>query len=726
MSRAGATMAGLSYAFGGPVLSDYFNIIYLVGAAWVPLGIPRGRPMAAAGPAMGPGGAGPGPGDAGPGGRPGGGLPDHAVRLRLRRRPGAFGGRCTVPAVGVAAWVWRRWRSSGSWAGPGSSRDWSTRAADARARRSCLSAWVVGARGLRGDPAARASDRGSRGDARWAWGRPGPWPCCCRRCRCCPCSTTSPPACDGRRRAGGPLRFQPAPLPRRRVDLAQRLRQVHGGESLLDPILPPAGAHRPSPLSLYVGALPIVLALGAAGFRGGPPWRAWMTAVVLLSFWGSLGEFAGPAGWSADGRPDRRRASGDDSFYGLLTTVLPALRLFRFPFKLLTFTALGLSALSALGWDRFAVGDRPPPDACRRDRPAGPDDPRPGGGRGDAGPAGRRDGGPGVRPPPSSGRSTRRGRPARSCGAWRTGPSPCRRAWPSSSGPPAVGGPPRPRWRWPSSRPTWRSPTARWSSRSRRRTSSASPRSSEAIREAERDDPSPGPFRIQRLPSWVPIGWADSPSKRPASRAGRLGDRYPPAQLRLAARHPTMSSWTRARPASLDQRRLFRPAYRVLDPGLAAALGVEPGRPILYHPRAAFDLWGARYFIIPSYPGDWTDENRSYAAFVDETDLIYPDPGVAGGPRARPAIASDGSWTGTCRSAGTDRRFPVPGSSTMPGSSGRSTATTPRPATPSSPGSASADTAGRAEASSSPSTCGERLTSRPMIHRRWHPISRAR
>src|SRR5262249_8489610 len=56
------------------------------------------------------------------------------------------------------------------------------------------------------------------------------------------------------------------------------------------PILPPAGAHRPSPLSLYVGALPLVLALAAAGFRGGPPWRSWMTAVLLLSFWGSLGE----------------------------------------------------------------------------------------------------------------------------------------------------------------------------------------------------------------------------------------------------------------------------------------------------------------------------------------------------------------------------------------------------------------------------------------------------
>ena len=39
VSRTGATLAGLTYAFGGPVLTDYFNIIYLVGAAWVPLGL---------------------------------------------------------------------------------------------------------------------------------------------------------------------------------------------------------------------------------------------------------------------------------------------------------------------------------------------------------------------------------------------------------------------------------------------------------------------------------------------------------------------------------------------------------------------------------------------------------------------------------------------------------------------------------------------------------------
>ena len=39
VSWTGVLLAGLWYASGGPVLSNYFNVIYLVGAAWAPLGI---------------------------------------------------------------------------------------------------------------------------------------------------------------------------------------------------------------------------------------------------------------------------------------------------------------------------------------------------------------------------------------------------------------------------------------------------------------------------------------------------------------------------------------------------------------------------------------------------------------------------------------------------------------------------------------------------------------
>ena len=48
VSMAGAALGGLSYAFAGPVVFQYANVIFLVGAAWMPLGVARDRPMAQA------------------------------------------------------------------------------------------------------------------------------------------------------------------------------------------------------------------------------------------------------------------------------------------------------------------------------------------------------------------------------------------------------------------------------------------------------------------------------------------------------------------------------------------------------------------------------------------------------------------------------------------------------------------------------------------------------
>jgi hypothetical protein len=82
----------------------------------------------------------------------------------------------------------------------------------------------------------------------------------------------------------------------------------------------------------------------------------------------------------------------------------------------------------------------------------------------------------------------------------------------------------------------------------------------------------------------------------------------------------------------VDYGRLFQPVSRTVSGRSAAMLGVQPGQHVLLHPRSAFDLWGARYFIVPSYPADWTSPNRSYAAFLDQTELVYPDPSSMEGP----------------------------------------------------------------------------------------------
>ena len=39
VSMVGAALGGLSYAFAGPVVFQYANVIFLVGAAWMPLGL---------------------------------------------------------------------------------------------------------------------------------------------------------------------------------------------------------------------------------------------------------------------------------------------------------------------------------------------------------------------------------------------------------------------------------------------------------------------------------------------------------------------------------------------------------------------------------------------------------------------------------------------------------------------------------------------------------------
>ncbi len=619
--RAAATLAGLSYAFGGPVLSDYFNIIYLVGAAWLPLGIlaadrwirlgrRRGLVELALVLAM----------------QVLGGDPEMAYLnmlcalgygVGLSRSAAGARPRTSAVLLGVAAvaliWVW---------AGPSLAR--LVHAGGGRRGQSLLlSAWMLGL-------AAYAATRRPGHRARLAamllgLVAAGILALLLASAQVLP--VLEHMAASERWAAAGPEDlFESSLLPYRVVEWIWP--RVFGGFTAGPrywmPILPPAGAHRPSPLSLYVGALPLILALGAAGFRDGPPWRSWMTAVVLLSFWGSLGEFAGPSGWSAGA------ATGDDSFYGLLTTALPVLRIFRFPYKLLTLTTLGLSALAAVGWDRFAsgVGRRRSfaiaigllvttfvglaSAATMRDRMA-------------AAMAARAVGSAVFGPldaPGAAGAVVRglgHGAVALSASlAILIGSMGRRRAAATAmamalvTADLAVAHAPL----------IIAIPQADFE---------REPEVLEAIRAAERAEPGPGPFRIQRLPSWVPTGWADSPSKE---RLRELVDwEIDTLQPAFGWLHGLDYVFVdESETASLDQRRLFRPAYRVLDPATSSTLGVEPGKPVLYHPRAAFDLWGARYFILPSSPGDWTDENRSYAAFIDRTDLIYPDPASMAGP----------------------------------------------------------------------------------------------
>ncbi len=614
-SRTGSAIAGLSYAFGGPVFSDYFNIIYLVSASWMPIGLLAAdrwlrlrRPMAPIGLAlilaM----------------QVLGGDPEAAYLTMLAAFGYAAGlagffsrpGRWLAGIAAIAiAWTWigpglARWIHGGRWGQP-----------------AIALAWAVG---LVGFGIARPRAWAVRATVGLAVA--GALAILISAVQVLPVveNISESVRLDG---SGPDLLYDSSLLPYRAAECLWP--KVFGtfthGHQYWMPILPPTGSHRPSPLTIYFGASAMLLALGASGCRGGPPWRGWMTVLWFVGIWAALGRFAGPSSWTEE----LTVTSGDDSFYGLLTTFLPGLRLFRFPFKLLIVASIGASALAGLGWDRLGSGQ----------------------GR-------RRTLGIGIvllaatlallATAATTQIQIAAAIAARDPGSAIFGPIDARGAAASIVAALAHGA------------IAMASALALFAWRMRRPESSAPgvvavlvlaldlaaaqaplvvaipqadfERKSEvarAIHDEESRRPEVGPFRVHRLPSWLPIGWAESSS---TDRLREVVDwEIETMQPSFGWMHGLSYAYVdESETGRADFRQLFRPVPGPPDPSLAAALGVEPGRPILLHPRGAYDLWGARYFIIPSYPGDWREANRSYAAFVDETDLIYPDPQALAGP----------------------------------------------------------------------------------------------
>jgi hypothetical protein len=72
-----------------------------------------------------------------------------------------------------------------------------------------------------------------------------------------------------------------------------------------------------------------------------------------------------------------------------------------------------------------------------------------------------------------------------------------------------------------------------------------------------------------------------------------------------------------------DFAAFFHPRPMPVPAAIAQRLGVPAGQPIVYFPRRSFDIWGARYFLIPASP-DWSSPERGIASFLDSTELVYP------------------------------------------------------------------------------------------------------
>lgn len=151
------------------------------------------------------------------------------------------------------------------------------------------------------------------------------------------------------------------------------------------------------------------------------------------------------------------------------------------------------------------------------------------------------------------------------------------------------------------------------------------------IEQAEKEKPTPGGmFRVHRMPIWSPPGW----------NLERSNDRtlefvqweHNTIQPKYGITQGVQYTLTEGTTELYDFWWFFGPFYRRLPAESAKVLGIAPNSEIAYHPRRGFDLWNSRYFVTPGWPGDWKNDKRSYASFLFDTEQIYPDPDLKKNP----------------------------------------------------------------------------------------------
>jgi Bacterial membrane protein YfhO len=391
--------------------------------------------------------------------------------------------------------------------------------------------------------------------------------------------------------------------------------------------------------TLYLGGPTVVFALAAARWRGrGAPWRAWMTAVALLSLLAAFGEFTSPLlwarfvpGWSAllgphdpvDCLPirfDDHLRDGDGSLYWLMATLLPGFRQFRFPSKLLTFTVLGLAALSGFGWDDL---------------------------------------------------TTRQQGARQRAAAWASGLLTltvaallssliCRSSvvdWlgrqvvVSAFGPldaagafhamvigllhgaavltavlvVALQGGRRPGLAAVAALAILTLDlavaNARYVLTLPQSLLEGTPEVLRLIQAEEARRPMHGPYRIHRTPSWSPHSWIKTASIDRVRDfvVWERGTLQPKYGITEGVHYTT----TLGVAELFDYEFYFGGFPRSADAVIAQALHVDVGSKVIYYPRRAFDMWNTRYFVLPYFP-HWSDEYRGIAAFIDQSERVYP------------------------------------------------------------------------------------------------------
>ena len=368
ISWVGAGLGGLSYAFGGPVLFQYDNVIYLVGASWVPWGllaidrlVRLRRPRALAGLAvvLAMQVLGGDPQAAFVTGLCGAG---YAAILDLR------GNRVIGPLALAVVVVWLvatplavyRRVSIPGWFGPiwaPSVLGWMV-----------LGGWIV----WRWRQWA-VSEIGPRLAALLA---AGALALALAAAQLFPVAEFT--VMSSRANASSPSFFSKFSVePYRLVELVWP--EPFGWEMPVNrgwiQVIPPIQDRQIWVPSLYVGGLAFLLAVGGIKWRGAEDWRVWLLAIAAVSLVGSFGRFGGPIWWlrclpglesligTHDPLYNEPRTDGDmfpydveGSPFALASALLPGLGVFRYPAKLFTFTVAALAVLTGAGWDDVSSG----------------------------------------------------------------------------------------------------------------------------------------------------------------------------------------------------------------------------------------------------------------------------------------------------------------------------------------------------------------------------------
>lgn len=342
-SRPAATLAALSYAFSGNVLFNYSNVVFLVGAAWLPLVLWSGESLLRE--------------------RTWSRVPLTAGLLALI----VFGGDPQlgyVAGLTLTGFAWLQWRSERREAAPVLRRPTSW-----LHRRPVLLAAIAGLGGLYAAAQilptldwSRESLRAARHVPLSLYDLPGWW--------LRDAATKDTPGATAPRWYEGFLGTRPAAseheislydfsfAPWRCIEYLWP--NIDGGKFPLETMWPEALGWIDPPWvpSQYMGLLPLLLALSAMRLRGGETRQRWLTWMAVLCGLASFGSYA-PGRWilipeltsSQESDELNLLSSAFGGLYWLMVTVLPGWAAFRFPSKMLVPAACALSLLAARGLD---------------------------------------------------------------------------------------------------------------------------------------------------------------------------------------------------------------------------------------------------------------------------------------------------------------------------------------------------------------------------------------